>query len=166
MNNLGVLYFNGTGAQRDVSVARSWFERAIALRNSDAVQNLRIVQDSIYLGGNEIGKRRASCSQSCTMTHQSYVNSVCVRPSTTLANSTEREKCISASFLPKHAGTRVGHGHYFRKPKTHAWYALEHSCLAQQLRTVQRAVTLRSSIAPAPARFLKSRRPAEPSQDS
>jgi hypothetical protein len=99
MNNLGVLYFNGTGAQRDVSVARSWFERAIALRNSEAAQNLRIVQDSIHLGANEIAARRASCSQSCTMAHQSYVKSVCVRPSTTSANSTEREKCISASLL-------------------------------------------------------------------
>jgi hypothetical protein len=99
MNNLGVLYFNGTGAQRDVSVARSWFERAIALRNSEAAQNLRIVQDSIHLGANEIAARRASCSQSCTMAHQSYVKSVCVRPSTTSANSTEREKCITASLL-------------------------------------------------------------------
>jgi TPR repeat protein len=99
MNNLGVLYFNGTGAQRDVRVAASWFERATALRNSDAVQNLRIINESIHLGGNEIGARRASCSQSCTTVHQSYMKAACARPATASANSTEREKCISASLL-------------------------------------------------------------------
>jgi TPR repeat protein len=99
MNNLGVLYFNGTGAQRDVKVAASWFERAIALRDSDAVRNLKIINESIHLGANEIGARRASCSQSCTTAHQSYVKAACVRPAATSANSTEREKCLSASFL-------------------------------------------------------------------
>jgi TPR repeat protein len=41
MNGLGAIYKDGDGVPRDPKVARQWFEKAAALGNPEAKQNLR-----------------------------------------------------------------------------------------------------------------------------
>jgi TPR repeat protein len=41
MNDLGILYKEGDGVPRDTKTARQWFEKAAALGNPEAKQNLR-----------------------------------------------------------------------------------------------------------------------------
>ena len=41
MNDLGILYSEGDGVPRDARTARQWFEKAAALGNPEAKQNLR-----------------------------------------------------------------------------------------------------------------------------
>jgi TPR repeat protein len=41
MNGLGVLYYDGDGVARDRKVARQWYEKAAALGNPQAKQNLK-----------------------------------------------------------------------------------------------------------------------------
>jgi TPR repeat protein len=41
MNGLGVLYYDGNGVPRDRKVARQWYEKAAALGNPQAKQNLK-----------------------------------------------------------------------------------------------------------------------------
>ena len=60
MNNLGVLYLNGTGVQRDINLARSWFERAIALNNEEAQENLKHLKEAALVDGAQVAARRAS----------------------------------------------------------------------------------------------------------
>jgi TPR repeat protein len=40
-NGLGAMYNEGDGVGRNVRLARQWFEKAAALGNSDAKQNLK-----------------------------------------------------------------------------------------------------------------------------
>ena len=40
MNDLGVMYMQGSGVRRDVKTAREWYEKAAALGNPEAKQNL------------------------------------------------------------------------------------------------------------------------------
>src|SRR5262245_40345253 len=100
MNNLGMLYLNGTGVQKDTNLARMWFERAIALNNAEARENLRHLEEVALLDGPQVAARRASCVQVCATLHRSYVNSVCERYTATIADSDkpERAKCVSMSL--------------------------------------------------------------------
>ena len=41
MNDLGVLYWNGYGVPRNRVLGRQWFEKAAALGNREAKQNLK-----------------------------------------------------------------------------------------------------------------------------
>jgi TPR repeat protein len=41
MNDLGIIYNAGNGVPRDPRIARQWFEKAAALGNPEAKQNLR-----------------------------------------------------------------------------------------------------------------------------
>jgi TPR repeat protein len=41
MNGMGAIYNEGDGVPRNVKVARQWFEKAAALGNPEAKQNLR-----------------------------------------------------------------------------------------------------------------------------
>ena len=41
MNELGAIYNEGDGVPRNVNVARQWFEKAAALGNPEAKQNLK-----------------------------------------------------------------------------------------------------------------------------
>jgi TPR repeat protein len=41
MNGLGAIYNAGDGVSRNVTVARQWFEKAAALGNPEAKQNLK-----------------------------------------------------------------------------------------------------------------------------
>lgn len=41
MNGLGVIYNEGDGVARSARLARQWFEKAAALGNPEAKQNLR-----------------------------------------------------------------------------------------------------------------------------
>jgi TPR repeat protein len=41
MNGMGVIYHEGNGVPRDLRLAREWFEKAAALGNPEARQNLR-----------------------------------------------------------------------------------------------------------------------------
>ena len=99
MNNLGLLYLNGTGVQPDVQLARLWFERAAALDNSDARANLKRMDDAGLVDGAQIAAWRASCMETCTTLHKSYVNSVCERyPAAANGVRPERTKCIGMSL--------------------------------------------------------------------
>src|SRR5262249_39054842 len=100
MNNLGILYFNGTGVQKDTNLARMWFERAIVLNNAEAQENLRHLEEAAQLDGAQVAARRASCVQNCVTLHRSYVNSVCERYTAPTADGDkpERAKCVSISL--------------------------------------------------------------------
>jgi uncharacterized protein len=99
MNDLGLLYLNGTGVQRDVELSRIWFERAAALDNTDARTNLKRMNDAGLVDGAQIAAWRASCTETCSTLHKSYVNSVCERYSTTAdGDRPERTKCIGMSL--------------------------------------------------------------------
>jgi hypothetical protein len=99
MNNLGMLYLNGTGVQRDIDRARSWFERAIALNNIEAQENLKHLEETALIDGAQVAARRASCVQICTTLHRSHVNSVCGRYSAIAENGQpERKKCARMSL--------------------------------------------------------------------
>jgi TPR repeat protein len=37
---MGLMYFKGSGVQRDYAVARQWFEQAVALGDGDAMNNM------------------------------------------------------------------------------------------------------------------------------
>jgi TPR repeat protein len=63
MNNLGMLYLNGTGVQRDLSLARVWFERAIVFNNAEAQENLKRLDEAALVDGSQVTARRASCIQ-------------------------------------------------------------------------------------------------------
>ncbi len=41
MNGMGAIYNEGDGVRRDLKVARQWFEKAAALGDPEARQNLR-----------------------------------------------------------------------------------------------------------------------------
>jgi TPR repeat protein len=41
MNSMGAIYNEGDGVPRNAKVARQWFEKAAALGNPEAKQNLR-----------------------------------------------------------------------------------------------------------------------------
>jgi TPR repeat protein len=41
MNDPGVMYMEGAGVRRDVKMAREWYEKAAALGNPEAKQNLK-----------------------------------------------------------------------------------------------------------------------------
>jgi TPR repeat protein len=41
MNGMGAIYHEGDGVRRDLKVARQWFEKAAALGDPEARQNLR-----------------------------------------------------------------------------------------------------------------------------
>jgi TPR repeat protein len=100
MNNLGLFYFNGRGVQRNINLARSWFEKAIALNNAEAKENLKRLEEAALLDGTQVAARRMSCLQACGTIHRSYVNSICARYSTTIADGgkPERTKCIDVSL--------------------------------------------------------------------
>jgi Sel1 repeat len=99
MNNLGLLYLNGTGVRRDIILARSWFERAIALDNAEAQENLKHLEEAALVDGAQVAARRASCMQMCATLHRSYVNSVCGRYSAIADNGRpERTKCVRMSL--------------------------------------------------------------------
>jgi TPR repeat protein len=100
MNNLGLFYFNGRGVQRNINLARSWFEKAIALNNAEAKNNLKRLEETALLDGTQVAARRMSCLQACGTIHRSYVNSICARYSTTIADGDkpERTKCIDVSL--------------------------------------------------------------------
>ena len=77
-----------------------WFERAIALNNAEAQENLRHLEEAALLDGAKVAARRASCVQVCTTLHRSYVSSVCERYTATTADSDkpERAECVSMSL--------------------------------------------------------------------
>src|SRR5262245_66522203 len=77
-----------------------WFERAIALNNAEAQENLRHLEEAAQLDGAQVAARRASCVQNCVTLHRSYVNSVCERYTATTADGgkPERAKCVSMSL--------------------------------------------------------------------
>jgi Sel1 repeat len=99
MNNLGMLYLNGTGVQRDINVARTWLEKAISLNNAEAQENLKHLEEAALLDGALVAARRASCMQTCATLQRSYVNSVC-EPYSAIADDDqpERTKCVSMSL--------------------------------------------------------------------
>ena len=99
INNVGMLYLNGWGVQRDIKLARSWFERAVTLGNSEAQENLKHLDEAGLTDGTQIAARRASCVQTCATLQKSYVNSVCDRFSA-IADSgkPERTRCIDMSL--------------------------------------------------------------------
>ena len=41
MDDFGVMYVEGDGVRRDLRIARQWYEKAAALGNPEAKQNLR-----------------------------------------------------------------------------------------------------------------------------
>src|SRR5262249_41511021 len=99
MNNLGILYLNGTGVQRNINLARIWFERAITLNNAEAQENLKHLEEAALVDGAQVAARRASCMQTCATLHRSYVNSVCERYSAIAdGDKPERTKCVSMSL--------------------------------------------------------------------
>jgi hypothetical protein len=99
MNNLGMLYLNGTGVQRDLSLARVWFERAIVFNNAEAQENLKRLDEAALVDGSQVTARRASCIQTCATLQRSYVNSVCEHYSAIAdSDKPERSKCISMSL--------------------------------------------------------------------
>jgi TPR repeat protein len=99
MNNLGMLYLKGAGVQRDIKLAKSWFEKAISLGNAEARDNLKYLQESAPRDGVEVAARRATCAQTCTELHRSYVMSICERFSVEIdGEQPERTKCIGTSL--------------------------------------------------------------------
>ena len=99
MNNLGMLYLNGRGAQRDINVARMWFEKAIALNNAQARENLKRLEEAPPFDGAQVASRRLSCLQTCTTLQRSYVNSVCDRYSALAEDGKpKRTTCIDVSL--------------------------------------------------------------------
>jgi TPR repeat protein len=99
MNNLGLLYLNGTGVQRDIELARTWFERAIALNNAEAKTNLKHLEETAPLDGAQVAARRSSCMDTCLTLHRSYVTSVCDRYSEIVDDEKpERTTCVGMSL--------------------------------------------------------------------
>jgi TPR repeat protein len=99
MNNLGMLYLNGRGVQRDIDVARVWFEKASALNNAEAQENLKHLEDATPERRARVAARRVSCMRTCATLQRSYVNSVCERYSAIADSDTpERTKCIDMSL--------------------------------------------------------------------
>jgi hypothetical protein len=87
------------GVQRNINLARNWFERAIILNNPEAQENLRHLEEAALVDGAQVAARRASCIQTCAALHRSYVNSVCVRYSAIAdGDKPERTKCVSMSL--------------------------------------------------------------------
>jgi TPR repeat protein len=100
MNNLGLLYLNGTGVQRDIDLARTWFEKAITLDNAEAQKSLKYLEEAALLDGTQVGARRASCMETCQTLHRSYVTSACDRYSATAdGDNPERTKCVGMSLM-------------------------------------------------------------------
>jgi TPR repeat protein len=99
MNNLGMLYLNGTGVQRDINLARTLFERAIDPSNAEAQENLKHLEEAAPVDGAQVAARRTSCMQTCATLHRSYVTSVCERYSAIAeGDKPERTKCIRMSL--------------------------------------------------------------------
>jgi len=90
--------------QRDIKLARTWFEKAAALNNAQASVNLKRLERAGLTDGTQIAARRASCVQSCAALHTSYVSSVCDRYSAVAeSDKSERTKCIDMSLrLARH----------------------------------------------------------------
>src|SRR5262245_29601630 len=97
MNNLGLLYLNGTGVQRDINLARTWLERAISLNNAEAQENLKRLEQAALLDGAHVTARRASCMQTCSTLQRSYVDSIC-EPYSADDDQPERTKCVGMSL--------------------------------------------------------------------
>jgi len=85
--------------QRDIKLARSWFEKAAALDHAQAQENLKRLEHAGLLDGAQVAARRASCVQTCATLHRSYVDSVCERYSASAeVDKTERTRCIDMSL--------------------------------------------------------------------
>lgn len=90
---------NGKGVQRDINIARTWFERAATLSNVEAQENLRRLEQAALIDPAQVGARRTSCMQTCAALHRSYINSVCEHYSpTTNGGKPERTKCFNSAL--------------------------------------------------------------------
>jgi TPR repeat protein len=99
MNNLGMLYLSGRGVQRDLNVARVWFEKAIALNSAEGRENLKHLEDAAPVYRVQVAARRVSCMLTCATFQTSYLDSVCERYSAiTDSDKPERTKCIDMSL--------------------------------------------------------------------
>jgi len=85
--------------QRNINLARGWFEKAITLNNAEARENLKHLEETAPVDGAQVAARRASCIQTCATLHRSYVSSLCERYSATADNGQlERTKCVRTSL--------------------------------------------------------------------
>ena len=61
MNNLGMLYVDGRGVQKDFDLARVWFEKAISLDSAEAQENLNRLEQAALGAGAIRPDERLAC---------------------------------------------------------------------------------------------------------
>jgi hypothetical protein len=84
---------------RNIYVARGWFDKAVALNNTEAKENLKRLEEVALLDSTRVALRRMSCVQTCATLHRSYVNSVCEHFSAIAdGDKPERTKCVDVSL--------------------------------------------------------------------
>jgi TPR repeat protein len=85
--------------QREIKLAKMWFEKAATLNEAEAQENLKRLEQAGLIDGAQIAARRAFCLQTCTTFQRSYVGSVCERYSAIAdGDNPERTKCVSMSL--------------------------------------------------------------------
>ena len=94
---------NGKGVQRDINIARTWFERAATLGNVEAQENLQRLEQAVLIDPAQVAARRTSCMQTCAALHSSYINSVCEHysPTTNGEKPEPRSKLYGRQHRPR-----------------------------------------------------------------